>query len=336
MYFPISKERWRRLRPWVSAALVLLILAAVAFAARHVDWPQVVQSLRHIPPHRLLLAALFSSLSYAGYACVDLFAYGQLGDRVSRPRAMAIAFVSYAFNQNFGALLGTIGFRFRLYSHYDVKPAAIGRVVGLSFLTNWSGYCVLAGIAFSSRALHLPPQWDLGATGLQLIGIALLALVAAYLGVCTFAQKRVWRVGGADVELPHWGRALSQVGLSCIIWLCIAATLYVLLRHLPQGQDAPLGALTVLSVFLLASIAGLVTHVPGGLGVIEAVFVALLGGQYARHEILAALIVYRVVYYLWPLLPAAALYLWLEASAPDADARRASSRGIRESGFENR
>jgi uncharacterized membrane protein YbhN (UPF0104 family) len=328
MHFPISKERWRRIRPWVSAAFVLLIAGAITFAARHIDWPQVGQALRRIPPGRLLLAALFSSLSYAGYACVDLFAYAQLGDRVSRPRSMAIAFVSYAFNQNFGSLLGSIGFRFRLYSHYDVKPAAIARVVGLSFLTNWSGYFVLAGIAFSSRSLQLPSQWDLGATGLQLIGAALLLLVTSYLGLCAFSPKRTWRVAGADIELPHWSRALVQVGLSCLIWLAIAATLYTLLR----GHAGPL---TILTVFLLASIAGLITHVPGGLGVIEAVFLALLGGQYARHELLAALIVYRVVYYLWPLLPAAALYAWLEASSPEADARRASG-GIRESGVGNR
>lgn len=300
---------WRKLRPWLTAAFLLLVASVIAYAAQAIEWSKVWASLRRLPPWKLALAAALSSLSYLGYSCTDLFAAGSMEGRVSKPRAMLIAFVSYAFNQNFGALLGTIGFRLRLYSHHGLAAASIARIIGLSFLTNWSGYFLLAGLAFLASPPRLPHGWELGGTGLRCVGAALLAILLAYFACCALLRRREWRLPRMTIELPHWRTVLLQLALSLSIWLSIAATVYTLL---PAGPDP----MRVLAVFLLASVAGLIAHVPGGLGVIEAVFVALLAGEaLPRHDILAVLIAYRAVYYLWPLLPAAALYAWLEASA---------------------
>lgn len=307
------KSAWQHWRPWLTAVFFLAILGVIGYAARTIDWHQVFSALRHIPPSRLLLAMAFSTLSYIGYSCVDLFALGYMEDRVSRPRAMAIAYVSYAFNQSFGALLGTIGFRLRLYSRHGLGAGAIAHIVGLSFLTNWSGYMLLGGIAFSWHALDLPPNWKIGSVGLHVIGAFMSALVLGYVLACVFSTRRSWTVFGSSIDLPHWRTALAQIALSTFIWLAIAATVFTFLRG---GADP----LQVLTVFLLASIAGLITHVPGGLGVIEAVFLALLGSRYRAHDLLAALIAYRAVYYIWPLLPALLLYGWLEAKPPSQPA----------------
>ena len=74
----------------------------------------------------------------------------------------------------------------------------------------------------------------------------------------------------------------------------------------------------VASVLLLAAIAGVITHIPGNLGVLEAVFVALLSHRMPRHELLAGLVAYRVVYFLVPLLLAVLVYLLMEARAKKA------------------
>jgi uncharacterized membrane protein YbhN (UPF0104 family) len=229
-----------------------------------------------------------------------------LEQSVAPGRAMAIAFVSYAFNQNFGSLLGTIGFRLRLYAHDGLEPGQIAPIVGMGFITNWSGYLLLAGLAFLSRSLQLPQGWGLGATGLQAVGAALLGALTAYVLLCLHAHRRCWTVFGVSIELPSWRKALLQVALSTFVWLAIFATLYTLL---PRAIDPR----PVLAVFLLACIAGLVTHVPGGLGVIEAVILTLLGTRFARHDLLAALLAYRALYYLMPLSVALPLYLHLEA-----------------------
>ena len=154
MSAPDAPSRWARARRLLKPLFFLLVLLVIGHAARAIDWPQVWTSLKRIPASHLLLAALCSGLSYFGYAFTDLFALKHMEGRVSRPRAMSIAFVSYVFNQNFGSLLGTIGFRLRLYSHDGLQPAQIAPIVGMGFITNWSGYLLL--IAGTLRRLCRP------------------------------------------------------------------------------------------------------------------------------------------------------------------------------------
>jgi uncharacterized membrane protein YbhN (UPF0104 family) len=299
------KPNWRGWRRWLTAGFLLLVGVLIIHVAKAIDWSQVWSTLLQLPPSRLALATGLSSLSYLGYAGTDLFAGSALGDRVSRPRAMAIAFVSYAFNQNFGALLGTIGFRLRLYSQQGLDTKSIARIIGLSFVTNWSGYFLLAGISFLAWPLPLPPGWKFGMVLLHLSGLVFLVVLAIYLACSATLRQRRWVLGKLTIEFPPARTVLLQLLLSTAIWLAIFGTLYCLL---PAGP----GALAVLAVFLVASIIGLISHVPAGLGVIELVYLTLLGNNLPRHEILAGLIAYRAVYYLWPLIPAALLYFWLE------------------------
>jgi glycosyltransferase 2 family protein len=69
---------------------------------------------------------------------------------------------------------------------------------------------------------------------------------------------------------------------------------------------------TVLSVLLIAAIAGVMLHIPAGLGVTEAVFIALLSHRIPEHQLLGALLAYRAIFYLTPLLVGALLYVKVE------------------------
>jgi uncharacterized membrane protein YbhN (UPF0104 family) len=135
--------------------------------------------------------------------------------------------------------------------------------------------------------------------------VALLGASVAYLALCTFSRQRSWNVRGHDIELPSLRMALAQQGISCTHWLFMAAVPWVLL----QGQ---VPYTTVLPVMLVAAIAGVLLHIPAGLGVTEAVFIALLSHRVPEHQLLGALLAYRAVYYLVPLVAGALLYLKLE------------------------
>jgi uncharacterized membrane protein YbhN (UPF0104 family) len=210
-------------------------------------------------------------------------------------------------------LAGGVALRYRLYSRQGLKLAAITQVLVLSVVTNWLGYCALAGLAALLLPLALPPEWSLGRSGLRLAGVLLLVLAAAYLLWCFSGQRRVWHLRGRDFTLPSGPTALLQLLLSCANWMLIAGVVAVLLH---ARVDYP----TVLGVLLVAAVAGAVAHVPAGLGVLEAVFVALLSSRVPTAELLAALLVYRAIYYLAPLGVAVALYLLLETQARDGGA----------------
>lgn len=296
--------------PWVRRGLALGFLALVAYLllryARGVAWSDVGEALSAMPAEVLAAAMALAACSHLLYSCFDLLGRHSTGHRLPTRTVMAVTFVSYAFNLNLGSLVGGVAFRYRLYSRLGLVPARITQVMSLSMLTNWLGYLVLAGVVCLGVPPDLPDTWRLSEAVLPGIGLALLALPAAWIVLCMVWPGRSWALRGHRLALPGWRIALLQLTMSCANWMLIAGVLFVLLQG---GASYP----TVLGVLLLAAVAGVITHVPAGLGVLEAVFVALLAGAaLSEPQLIAMLLCYRAIYYLAPLVLAAFLYLSLE------------------------
>jgi uncharacterized membrane protein YbhN (UPF0104 family) len=308
----ITSRRWW---PWAKRFGKLLFFAVVAYLlftqAREVEWGEVLATMRRRPIGELLQAAAFGAASFALYSCFDLLGRHYTGHRLKTPQVIVVNFISYAFNLNLGSLVGGVAFRYRLYSRLGLDTATITKVVGVSMLTNWLGYLLLAGIVFWWWPVPLPPDWKIDTRALQGIGIVLAATAVAYLLLCALARRRTWTVRGHELTLPSLRLALLQLLMSTTNWLLMAGAVFILLE---QKIAFP----TVIGVLLLAAIAGVITHVPAGLGVLEAVFVALLSHKLPKSELLAALLMYRAIYYLAPLMLATLLYLLVEARAKKA------------------
>lgn len=303
----LTGQRWW---PWLTAAAKIAFFLIVAWLliaqARTIEWHAVLDAARTRPAQSLLLAALFTVASYALYGCFDLLGRSLTGHRLRSWQVASVAMICYIFNFNLGAAVGGAAFRFRLYSRLGLKFETVTRVLITSTLTNWLGYFVLGGLTFCLRPLDLPPDWKIDAPQLQILGAAMLAVALAYVLLCAFASGRSWRIKGYDLSVPPLRFALLQLLMSCASWLLITGVLFVLLEQKIAFTD-------VLCVLLIACIAGILTHVPGGLGVIEAVFVALLSHQMAKNELLASMLIYRMIYYLAPLALATVGYLLMEA-----------------------
>jgi uncharacterized membrane protein YbhN (UPF0104 family) len=115
-------------------------------------------------------------------------------------------------------------------------------------------------------------------------------------------------VRGHELYLPPVRMALLQLTVSCVNWSLMGGVIYVLLQERVPYADA-------LTVLLVGAIAGVVAHVPAGLGVFEFVFIALLSHQVSEGQLIAALLGYRAIYYIAPLMAAALLYLVMETHA---------------------
>jgi uncharacterized membrane protein YbhN (UPF0104 family) len=302
---------WYR-RPWVAPAFGLLLLALVAWLVtdqlKDIEWSQVRAAIAGLSPSALAAAAALSLASHLVYACYELIGRRYVGHSLPAPRVLAVGFVSYAFNLNLGSLVGGVGFRLRLYHRLGLAPAQIARLIALSFVTNWSGWLLLAGLAFAVRAVALPPWFPLPSAAMQALGAAMAALALAYVGACFRARRREWRWRRHRFKLPSGPLALAQLGASSLNWALIGAVVWQLMPDaLDYGQ--------VLATQLSAAVVAVPTHVPGGLGVLEAVYVSVLGREVPAGRLLAALLVFRALYYLVPLALAAALHLLLEVSA---------------------
>ena len=303
-----EKAWWPWLKRGVSAVFFVLVGYLLVSQARTIEWGKVLLSLQHYPLTAVGGAVALAAASFALYSCFDLLGRHYTGHTLGTTRVMTITFVSYAFNLNLGSVVGGVAFRYRLYSRLGLNLGVITRVMSFSMLANWMGYLLLAGLVFSLQPPALPASWKMDTAQLRLIGFALLALAIAYLGACAFSRLRTLNLRGHAVELPSLRLAGLQLVMGAGNWLLMSGILFVLLQH-------RIDFFSVVSVLLLAAVAGVITHIPGNLGVLEAVFVALLSQRMPPHELLAGLVAYRVIYYLLPLLVATVIYLVMEARA---------------------
>jgi uncharacterized membrane protein YbhN (UPF0104 family) len=295
----------RRIAAWAFFALIAWLLVN---QARAIDWQEVFDAMRALPGVTLLLAGLLAAGSFAIYSTYDLLGRHLTRHSLGAPTVMGVTFISYAFNLNLGSLVGGVAFRYRLYSRLGLSNGTITRVLGFSMLTNWLGYLLVAGAVFCFWPLVLPAGWRIDNTGLRILGAVLLLLAAAYLVLCAFASGHVFRIHRHSFKVPALRMALLQLAMSCLNWSLIGGVIWVLL----QGQVA---YHSVLAVLLVAAVAGVITHVPAGLGVLEAVFIALLSDQVPQGRLLGVLLVYRGLYYLLPLGVATLAYFVTELRA---------------------
>lgn len=305
----MERKRWHTWAKRLFTLLFLVLIPVLLFTlARNLDWNEVQQSLLAYKPGSLAIGLAMALCSFLIFASYDLLARSYTGHNLPARQVLPVAFVCYAFNLNFTTWVGGVALRYRLYSRLGLDTPTITRILTLGLLTNWMGYMLLAGGVFALRLVELPSSWPVGTGGLQLIGCVLLAITLGYLLACGLAKKRTWQWRDHELTLPSLRLASCQVALGASNWAVMALLIDWLL---PDQAFYP----SVLGVLLISCVAGVVAHIPAGLGVLETVFLGLLHGQFGQGSLVAALLAYRTLYYLIPLVLAVMTYLILEKRA---------------------
>ncbi|MFN8543628.1 MAG: bifunctional lysylphosphatidylglycerol flippase/synthetase MprF [Candidatus Binatia bacterium] len=289
-----------RLRTFlVSVCGVALFAVALWILRRELAayrWHDVAAALRGLPRARVLLAMALTATSYLVLTGYELIAFRVIGRALAPARIMLAAFVAYVMSHNVGlSVLGGGAVRLRLYGTWGLSTVDIGKVVVVNGITFWLGFLGLAGLALQRGTPPLPAAIA-GMPGvLHAAGLGALATVAAYVAACALRRTPIGR-GDIEITLPPVPIALAQIGISTVDWMLAAAVLFVLLPpHPGLGFPAFVGA------FLLSQVAGVASHVPAGLGVFESAMMACLVPFAAGPALLGALLAYRAIYYLLPL-----------------------------------
>lgn len=298
---------WRKRRRAAEATAILAVTLLAFAALRHLADEVHIRDIRSAF-HGIGWAHLWASLGFTMLSYFLLTLYDVMALRViHRPlpyRTAALAsLTSYTLSHNLGFGLLTGGSaRYRVYMAAGISPPDILRVIATTGLAFWSGVFVTAGVAL----LFHPASFALGPLVVspdiqRYLGGGILAVFAVIL---LLLRRR----GGGPVTLLRWtlprpsaGQALAQTIIAALDLAAASAAMLVLV---PGAGVAQLPLLFL--GYALAMVAGLVSHVPGGIGVFEAVIVAVFP-QSDRPALLAALILYRVIYYLVPLAVAAVL-----------------------------
>ncbi|UYY78265.1 bifunctional lysylphosphatidylglycerol flippase/synthetase MprF [Sphingomonas sp. R1] len=293
--------------------LVLLVLtvALLGFEAMRsilaeVRLRDVRGALHRIDGARLALAIGLTSASYLALTFYDWFAVRAIGQRLPWRTTALAAFTSYAISQNLGLSLLTGGTaRLRAYGAAGLEFADVARVTLLASGTFWAGVFAVTAAALLAAPAPLVlfgqtlPLWLLHGTGIALAVAFALLFAARLRGLATL------RVGSATLPLPPPPLMAAQIGVAALDLACASGALFVLVPH---ADPAMLGGFFL--AYALAIVIALVTHVPGGIGVFEAVMLALV--PIGRSDLFAALLLYRLIYYLLPLLAAGVLLVGIE------------------------
>jgi uncharacterized membrane protein YbhN (UPF0104 family) len=297
-----------------SGMLAIIILAIVVLRRKlaHITLVDIWDGLQTIPPHQILLAVLVTCINFVVLTGYDLIAVRYLRKDLPISKVMQGAIIGYALSNVLGWLLGGTAVRYRLYTSWGFKFVEVVAFVSILSVTFWLGMFMLAGIAFAILPVKLPERYaEALHFPLHSYGYVFLFFVAVYLGLTLFARKPM-RIGTQQFSFPPFRMSLLQLAVSATDFVLASLVLFVLLP--PGLVNYP----TVLVSYLAAMIVVVFLHVPGGIGVLEAVILSLLADESdtdhaIKKAVVCALILYRVIYYLIPAAVATVMYLLHEA-----------------------
>jgi glycosyltransferase 2 family protein len=316
---------WKRLGVAASLLIIAFAVTTLVRTLKGVDAGVILIALTDIPPHHIALAALCVIGAFCTLTFYDFFALRTVGKKQVPYRIAALSsFTSYTIGHNIGATVFTGGaIRFRIYSDYGLNAIDVAKICFLSGLTFWLGNTFVLGIGMAwhpwaaSAMDQLPPAVN------RLIALGGIAAIVAYLVWLSLGDvRRELGQHGWKVTLPSARLTLLQILIGVVDLGFCAMAMYLLMPAQP-GIDF----ISLAVVFILATLLGFASHAPGSIGVFDAAMLVALP-EFGREQLLATLVVFRILYFLIPFGTAISIMgtreLWLNVVVPWQERRRLS------------
>ena len=291
-----ERVNWHRVGAGLGVVITVIALYVLYKLLRGINWYEVIEAIKRTDPTNIVLASGFVAAGYLTLTLYDYFALKTIGrTRVPYSVAATAGFTSYSIGHNVGFTVlsgGTV--RYRIYSTAaGMSALEVAKLCFITGLTFWLGNVTVLGLGFiihpeaASLVDRLPPTVN------RVFGIALLAILAAYVLWVSFAPRKFGR-GGWSVTLPGGKLTLLQIAIGVVDLLCCAAAMYVLMPVKPEIDFISLSV-----VFITATLLGFASHTPGGIGVFDATMLIALH-TFNREELVGALVLFRILYYIIP------------------------------------
>ena len=293
---------WNRIGVVLSLTIIAVAAVVLYHSLRHLDVDGVVAALKATPHIDIAAAALCVAGGYFTLTFYDWFALRTIGRSEIPYRIAAVSgFTSYAIGHNIGATVFTGGaVRYRIYSAYGLSAIEVAKICFVSGLTFWLGNATVLGLSVAIEPhaaggiTQLPDLVNRG------IALAILAVLFSYIGWVWSAPREIgqrqWKV-----RLPSGPSTLVQIVIGLFDLGFCALAMFMLLPNEPN-----IGFVTLLVVFVSATMLGFASHAPGGLGVFDAAMLVALW-QFRKEDLVAGLLLFRVLYYLAPFVLALAI-----------------------------
>jgi glycosyltransferase 2 family protein len=313
------KERigWKRLGVAASLAIIAVAITTLVRTLKGVDTGVILVALTNISPHHIALAALCVVSAFCTLTFYDFFALRTIGKKHVPYRIAALSsFTSYSIGHNIGATVFTGGaIRFRIYSDYGLSAVDVAKICFLSGLTFWLGNAFVLGIGMAWHPWAASAMDQLPDAINRLIAFGVIsAIVAYFVWLVLGKERRELGQNGWMVRLPSAPLTLVQVLIGVVDLSFCALAMYLLMPAQPHIDFISLAV-----VFILATLLGFASHAPGSIGVFDAAMLVALP-QFGKEELLATLVVFRILYFMIPFGIAISIMgtreLWLSVVLP--------------------
>lgn len=305
----------KAVRDYKSLLLAVITLAVFVIAVwvlhhslAKLSFSDVLASMEAEPWTRVAACAFFSACSYGMLTFYDYLAVRGVRHPLPWRRTALTSFIAFAIGHSAGlSMLSGGSVRYRGYTKEGLSAFEIAGVIGLVSITFALGIGTMLGLSLlleshqAARILHLDHAWEA-----RVLGGAVFVLILGYLWL-TQRIKRPLRIREREFRLPPFNISVRQIVVASIDLCFAAASLYVLLP-----DSIPLHFFSFVGLYVLALQSGVISNVPGGVGVFESVLIQLLPGG-ATAELVSAVLLYRFIYYFVPLVLGVGLFAGREA-----------------------
>jgi len=290
----------------------LIVFAIALFFIHHLlkahSYREIAGYMNSIPLERRLLAICLTACSYLVLSGYDLMGFRYIGKKVPALKVAFGSFTAFAFSNNIGlANLAGSSIRLRIYSTYGIEPTDTLKIIAFNTVTFWIGFFALAGTMLFISPLQLPASFGISQDWVRVSGATLLAIAISYLAVSILKRTPVV-VFGHSFQLPSFGLSVLQLLIAAGDWALAGFVLFILLP-----QTAEIGYPQFLTIFVSAQVVAMLAHVPGGVGILEALVIYFVAPNHlATPAVLGGLLAYRLIYYILPLITAACFLVTYE------------------------
>ncbi|MCA9412725.1 MAG: bifunctional lysylphosphatidylglycerol flippase/synthetase MprF [Candidatus Omnitrophica bacterium] len=291
----------------IGTNLIIPILFLTALYLLHktlknYHFHDILDQIKSTPPAFLFLAISLTILDYWVLTGFDYVGIRYAGANVRYRKTVLTGFLAYAFSHNVGvSWLSGGSIRYRLYSGSGLSAIEITKVVVSCNITVFLGFLTVSGIAFIVEPLQIPASIHFPLSNLHFLGFVFLIPVLGYLAIGIRGNRTI-KIIGYEIPVPSRKLVLAQVLISSVDWLLASGVAYLLIS---QGKAISFPAFV--GVFLFSTMAGIVSHVPGGIGVFESLMLLFLTPAIPVPFAMGGLVAFRVIYYIVPLLLASTL-----------------------------
>lgn len=304
---------FKRLPHYLGVCAAVGVFAGAVWALSHqlrdLSLDELGRQLDAIPAYKAFAAILVTFAAYLVLAAYDMTAFRYIARRMSFLRVAFVSSIAYAFSHNlgFGALTGG-AVRYRFYTGWGVSAGDIARVVVYAGLVYYLCALSVGGLLMFPNADALAETVDVGPVTIRIMAAVWVLSGLLYIVWCARGSPII-RLGGRRIDPPKFRHGLAQFCVGMFEWALTSATLYLVLP-----PEIVLPYWHFLAIYVISYMAGYISHVPGGLGVFEAVLLALMPGSVPTDALAAGVITYRAIYFLLPLMVALAMFVGYEVA----------------------